>query len=138
LFRVTRNTGGTITAATADFQANFQGFPAGSSVTIAHIHPGDASSTGGIVVNTGLTAGEVQLTNGAGSFTKNGINVSPEVAQNILSSPANFYFNIHSALNAPGVLRGQMDGSGAPADPGQKPPPGPDPDNPYPDPPGVR
>lgn len=127
--RVTRDPNNAMVGATADFSVNMQGFPAGSTITAAHIHPGAATTTGGIVVNTGLSSGEVALTNGAGSFQKPGVQISDlTLAQNMLNVPANFYFNVHSAMNPPGVLRAQLDGSGAPPDPGPKPP---NPDDPY-------
>jgi hypothetical protein len=62
-------------------------------------------------VNTGLGSGEVVLSGGAGSFTKNGIAVPPDQAQSIIANPAAYYFNIHSTMNAGGVSRGQLGGS---------------------------
>lgn len=126
---VTRDAASAIVGATADFQVSMQGFPAGSTITMAHIHPGDALATGGILVNTGLTSGEAALSAGSAAFQKNGINVAADVAQGILNAPRNYYFNVHSAMNPPGVLRSQLDGSGAPEDPTQKPPA--NPDDPY-------
>jgi hypothetical protein len=105
---VTRDSTGNITAATATFVVNVSNFPAGTTLNIAHIHEAPAGATGSIVVNTSLTPGETALTNGAGSFTKAGIAVSPDVAQRILNNPAGFYFNIHSTLNPGGVIRGQL------------------------------
>ena len=105
---LTRDSAQTITAATVDFQASMTGFPAGSAISIAHIHEAAAGVVGGIVVNTGLTLGEVTLVNGAGSFTKNGVNTTPEIAQRILNNPAGFYFNVHSSANPGGVIRGQL------------------------------
>ena len=119
--RVTRDPSGGFVSATADFQVSMQGFPAGSTITAAHIHPGDVQSTGGVIVNTGLASGEVTLTNGAGGFQKTGIQVSADVAQGIVNTPANYYFNVHSAMNPGGVIRSQIDGSGVPEDPTQKP-----------------
>ena len=58
---VTRDPASNIVSATADFDVSFGGFPAGSSVNVSHIHPGDSNNTGGILVNTGLVSGEVQL-----------------------------------------------------------------------------
>jgi hypothetical protein len=127
--RVTRDPSNAFVSASADFNVTMQGFPAGSIITQSHIHSGDASNSGGIVVNTGLAAGEAPLTNGAGSFQKNNVNVTADIAQGILSSPAAYYFNVHSQLNSGGVLRAQMNNTGAPADPGQ-PKPG-DPNDPY-------
>ena len=105
---VTRDSSQTITAATADFDVTMTGFPAGSTITLAHIHEAPAGQNGGIVVNTGIASGQVTLNNGAGSFTRNGINVDPAVAQRIIDNPAAFYFNVHSALNPGGVIRGQL------------------------------
>ena len=105
---VSRNSAGSITGATANFQASLTGFPAGTALTMAHIHAGAAGANGDIVVNAGLTAGEVSLVNGGGSFTKNGISVSTDAATNFANAPFNFYFNVHSALNPNGVARGQL------------------------------
>lgn len=105
---VTRNAAGAITAATADFEVALTGFPTGTTLTGAHIHPGVAGVNGGVAVTTGIASGEIVLTNGAGSFTRNGISVTPTTAQNIISNPAGFYFNVHTVLSPPGAARGQL------------------------------
>jgi hypothetical protein len=105
---ITRDANNAISAATANFTVTLTGFPAGSAVNIAHIHQAPAGTNAGIAVNTGLAAGEVTLTNGAGGFTKNGVNVTPATAQAILDGPAGFYFNVHSTLHPNGVIRGQL------------------------------
>jgi len=105
---VTRDTAGTITAATVNFQVNMSGFPATAVVNIAHIHTGAAGVNGGVLVNTTTVAGEVVLTGGAGNFTRNGISMTAAVAQSIIDNPAGFYFNVHSTLNPGGVIRGQL------------------------------
>lgn len=130
LLRVTRDSNNAIVGATADFAVSMQGFPAGSTITMAHIHPGDATTTGNIIVNTGLASGEVALSGGAGSFQKTNVNLGNDLAQAMLNAPGNYYFNVHSAMNPPGVLRAQLDGTGASEDPTEK--PDPDPDDPYP------
>jgi CHRD domain-containing protein len=104
----TKDTAGNITAATATFVVNLSGFPAGSSVNIAHIHEGASTCACPVVVNTSLAAGEVTISGGTASFTKAGINVDPAVAQRILTNPAGFYFNVHSTLNPGGVARGTL------------------------------
>ena len=104
----TKDAAGNITAATATFVVNLSGFPAGSSINIAHIHECANTCACPFVVNTSLAAGEVAITNGTASFTKAGINVDPAVAQRILNNPAGFYFNVHTTLNAGGVARGQL------------------------------
>jgi hypothetical protein len=118
VLRITRNSGGTATAATADFQINASNFPAGSAITMAHIHPGAAGSEGGILVDTGLASGQLALTDGSGAIARNGISVVPDQAAAIAANPAGYYFNVHSAMNPGGVLRGQLSGGGATVDPG--------------------
>jgi len=105
---VARDGAGTITSATANFQIAVAGFPAGTTVTDAHIHNGAAGSNAGVYVNATLVSGELQLTNGGGSITKNGINVPADRAAAILANPAAHYFNVHTALNAAGAIRGQL------------------------------
>jgi hypothetical protein len=58
------------------------------------------------------------ITNGGGSITKNDINVPSDRAAAILSNPAGHYFNVHTALNPGGAIRGQLAGGGATVDPG--------------------
>ena len=115
---VTKDDSGTITSATADFQITVTGFPAGTRVTDAHIHNGAAGSNAGVYVNTALASGEMAITNGSGSITKNGINVPSDRAAAILSNRAGHYFNVHTALNPDGAIRGQLAGGGASMDPG--------------------
>jgi len=104
----TTSSGGNITAATATFVAQLSGFPANTPINIAHIHPGVVGVNGGVLVNTGLTAGELVLTNGSGNFTKGPVTVLPEVAQQIMNNPSGYYFNVHSTINPGGVARGQL------------------------------
>lgn len=113
---VTKDSGGNITSATANFQINVSGFPAGTRVTDAHIHSAAAGSNGGAIVNVGLTSGELAINNGSGSITKNGINVPADRAAAILNNRAAHYFNVHTALNPDGAIRGQLsEGSLSPA-----------------------
>lgn len=108
VFRINRDSGGAIISATANFQVAMSGFPNGVRLSMAHIHRGAVGTNGPIVVDTGLTLDEVILGNGSGAFTKTGIAVSASLAQEILSGPAGFYFNVHSFVNAPGIARGQL------------------------------
>ena len=107
---ITRDAAGAISTATANFTVTLAGFPAGSSVNIAHIHQAPAGQNAGIAVNTGLTAGEVTLAaNGTGAFTKNGVVfTTPSIAQAMLDGPAGFYFNVHTTANPGGAIRGQL------------------------------
>jgi hypothetical protein len=53
------------------------------------------------------------MAGGSASFSRTGVNVSPDYAQAMTTSPGNYYFNVHTALNPNGVARGQLDnGSG--------------------------
>ena len=115
---VTKDDSGNITSATANFQITVTGFPAGTTVTDAHIHNGAAGSNAGVYVNTTLASGETAITNGSGSITKNGINVPSDRAAAILSNPAGHYFNVHTLLNPAGAIRGQLSGGVAVVTPG--------------------
>ncbi len=108
VLRVDRAAGNEIASARADFQVALGNFPTGTALTGAHIHRGTAGENGDIVVNTGLTPGEVQLTTGAAAFTRTSVTVLPGIAQQILTNPSQFYFNVHSAANTNGVARGQL------------------------------
>jgi hypothetical protein len=105
---VTKDSGGNITAATANFQIDVSGFPDGTRVTDAHIHGAAAGSNGGAIINVGLTAGAFVLNGGSGSITRNGINVPADRAAAILNNRAAHYFNVHTALNPDGAIRGQL------------------------------
>ena len=105
---VTKDDAGNITSASANFQISVTGFPAGTRVTDAHIHGAAAGSNGTPIVNVGLTSGELAITNGSGSITKNGINVPADRAAAILNNRAGHYFNVHTALNPDGAIRGQL------------------------------
>lgn len=108
-FNLTRSATDAITAATATFSANVAGMPAGASLIRAHIHTGGAGAAGGVLVDTGLTpAAAIAIVNGVAALTFNNVTVDPTAAQNIITNPAGFYFNVHSAANPGGVVRGQL------------------------------
>ncbi len=106
----TKDSGGNITSATADFVVTINGFPPNETITGAHIHTGTTGTNGGIVWNLALGAGEI-VTNASGSatITKNGV-VPADVAtaQALINNPAAFYFNVHTTLNPGGAARGQL------------------------------
>ncbi len=108
LLEVDRDSAGTITGGTADFDVNLTGFPAGTVIAMAHIHSGATGVNGPVEVDTGVTSGQVVLTNGAGSFTRTGIAVTGEDARAIVDSPGGFYFNVHTVLTPSGAVRGQL------------------------------
>ena len=106
-FDPTRDAAGAITSANVTVVANMQGFPPGSTITVAHIHTGASGVAGGVLVPLIPAAGSVTLTNGSGSFTQTS-NVDGPTANSIINNPAGFYFNVHTALNPGGVMRGQL------------------------------
>jgi len=103
-----KDSSGNVSTSTMNFTVTMQGFPSTTVVNIAHIHIGGAGTNGNIVVNTTLSPGQAVLTNGAGSFTEVGISLTNDLATQILANPAGYYFNIHTALNPGGVMRGQL------------------------------
>lgn len=107
-FNLTKDDLGYIASASMDVTVSVTGFPAGTALTGAHIHPGVAGSNGGVFVSLGLSAGEVTFPTGAGSFTRTRIAVTVDQANAILANPGGFYFNIHTARNPDGVARGQL------------------------------
>ena len=70
--------------------------------------PALAEDDDAALINATLTSGELALVNGSGSITKNGINVPADRAAAILSNPSAHYFNVHTALNPDGAIRGQL------------------------------
>jgi hypothetical protein len=109
VFDLTRDGAGTITAAKASIDATFSGLPATISITIGHIHNAAAGANGGVVVPWKTDADNpLVVTAGASTFKKADVTVAPDLAQRIIDTPANFYVNFHSKLNAGGVVRGQL------------------------------
>lgn len=106
-FIVTKDAAGNITSASVTFVGTFTGFPAGTTLTGAHIHPGAAGVNGSVAISAGLTQGEIVFANGSGSLTKTAT-VDAALAQAIFNNPAGYYFNIHTAANPGGVARGQL------------------------------
>jgi hypothetical protein len=104
---VTRDAAGTITAATVDITTTVSGFPAGTVVTAGHIHRAPAGANAGILLGQ-FGGGELVLSGGAGSITRTGLTMTATDAQGMLDNPAGHYFNVHTQLNPPGAIRGQL------------------------------
>ena len=104
----TKDAAGNITAANALFETDVTGCPADAKINIGHIHKEVAGKNGGVVINSGLAAGELTLTGGAGKINKTQATVDPAVATDVIANPANYYLNWHSTLNPGGVIRGQL------------------------------
>jgi hypothetical protein len=107
-FNLTRDSAGAILSGTVDFNVSLSGFPAGSALTAAHIHPGGAGVNGGVLISTTIVAGEVNFPAGSGTLNKTGIALTADQANAIMSNPAGYYFNVHTASNPGGAARGQL------------------------------
>jgi hypothetical protein len=106
---VTRDASGGLTAATGTFYFQLTGYPAGTTIVGAHIHPAPAGTNGPVVISTGLaTANTVTLPTGTGDFVFRGVFSDPAIVQQIVNNPAAFYFNVHSPNNPGGFSRGQL------------------------------
>jgi hypothetical protein len=110
---ITRDAANNITGATYDFTINVTGFPAGTTLTGAHIHAAPAGVNSGVVVGLPLVASDTALATGQASITKTGVGPqvaanNAAVAQNIVNNPAGNYFNVHTTVNGGGAIRGQL------------------------------
>ena len=94
---------------TIDFNVSLNSFPAGSVVRIAHIHgPAPRTGNASVLVDTKLAPGDVTLTEGFGTFSFEQVTTSAANITAILAAPENHYFNVHTALNSGGAVRGQL------------------------------
>ena len=108
---VTRDAALNVTAVNSStFVVNLSGFPANTAINAAHIHPGAVGVNGAPLINLNLAAGEVVMSAaGSGSFTKSPQTpITVEQAQNLMNTPQNFYFNVHTTLNSGGAARAQL------------------------------
>jgi hypothetical protein len=113
-FHLTRDSSGTITAATVDFVYSLNTFPAGTQVILTHIHEGGPTIKGNVKIDSGLTAANaITLANGAmANITFNGLtNFGTDgipLIQKIIDNPNGYYFNVHTTINPGGAVRGQL------------------------------
>ena len=106
--RILKDANGTASSASIDFVATFSGFPAGTALTSAHIHPGAAGANGGVLVSSTITSGEITMPAGSGTLTKQFLSLTIDQANALVANPGGHYFNIHTALSPGGVARGQL------------------------------
>lgn len=106
LLDVKVDTSNNIHAATATFKGCFEGFPAGSSITSAHVNAGAMGSAGAVVLDLGLKRGQVTFADGTASFITT-VPVSPSLANQIILDTSAFYFQVDTA-SATGALQGQF------------------------------
>jgi hypothetical protein len=106
---LTRDGSGTITAATGTFVFSLSGFPAGTVVRATHIHTGGPAVAGGVVIDS-LLSPATAITLGNGTLTNQTFSnsVAAALAQQVIDNPNAYYFNVHTALNPGGAVRGQL------------------------------
>jgi hypothetical protein len=106
-----KDAAGKITAATAGFNLTVTGCPADTKLTLFHIHQAAAGANGGVkVTGKGDAANPIALATGATTapVVVSNVTVDPVLANDIITGPAGFYFNVHSTVNGGGVIRGQL------------------------------
>lgn len=81
----------------------------GSVIVAGHIHSGAAGSAGPAVVPLPISQA-TPLVSPTGSILIqfNNVTVPADTASAILANPGGYYLNLHSAINAAGVVRGQL------------------------------
>jgi hypothetical protein len=81
----------------------------GSVIVAGHIHSGAAGTAGPPVVALPISqAAPILSPTGGVLLTFTNVPVTAATATAILANPGGFYFNLHSALNPAGVVRGQL------------------------------
>lgn len=81
----------------------------GSVIVAGAVYSGAAGSVGTPVLGLPISqAAPVVTPTGGTLLTFTNVAVSAPVASAILANPSGFYFQLHSALNQAGVLRGQL------------------------------
>lgn len=106
VFVPTKDAAGNITSAVGTATVSMQGFPAGSTITLAHIHTGAVGVPGAVFIGF-VPSASVPVSNGSASFTQTA-NVTGDQLTSIINNPAGFYFNVHTMLNPAGAMRGQL------------------------------
>jgi hypothetical protein len=81
----------------------------GSVIVAGYVHQGTAGTVGPPVVALPISlAAPIVTPTGGTLLTINNVAVTAGAASAILASPSSFYFNLYSALNQNGVIRGQL------------------------------
>jgi hypothetical protein len=103
----------TLNPTSVKFDVVITGCPATTAINIGHIHTGATGVNGGVIISTGLTAGELTLTGGGVTFSKTATPAGPPawdaaLITAIMANPAGYYVNFHSTAHGGGVIRGQL------------------------------
>jgi uncharacterized protein (TIGR03437 family) len=109
-----RDASGQITSGTVDFDVYYN-FPGPITLQGLHIHPGAAGVNGGVVIPTDLAAGDRAIVDATGrGVVKRQSNITADNAaglaalRGLFTNPEGYYVNMHSSVNAGGVIRGQV------------------------------
>ena len=111
---VVRDSGGNITSGSVDFNLNTK-FSGAVTAVAMHIHKGDSTVSGPVVIPTDLGASNsiaVDATGKATIFKQVQFPQNPSVTLatilDLLANPQTFYFNIHTTDHPGGAMRGQL------------------------------
>jgi hypothetical protein len=102
---VTRDASGAVTSGEVVFYVNYD-FPGSVTITGLHVHQGAKGVNGPIVVDSGVAS--FTDADGEGNVTTVAMGVSPATLQAILSSPRDYYANLHTSVNPAGAIRDQL------------------------------
>ena len=81
----------------------------GSVIVAGYIHQGAAGTVGSVVVALPISqTAPIAAPSGSAFLQYTGVTISSGAAAAILANPSGYYFNLYSALNQNGVLRGQL------------------------------
>ncbi len=86
---------------TLKYTVTVTGLATSDALTAAHIHVGDAITSGSVILGFNPT-----FTNGVATAT---INLRKSLADSIINATTDFYVNVHSTQVGGGLVRGQID-----------------------------
>ncbi len=102
---VTRDASGAITAGEVVFYFNYD-FPGSVTIIGLHVHKAARGVNGPIVVDSGTAS--FTDADGDGNVTAIVTGVSPTLLQAILTTPRDYYVNLHTSVNPGGAIRDQL------------------------------
>ncbi len=105
---VNRDANGAITGGAVTFLGTVT-FPGAVTITGLHIHEANITVNGGVVIDSGITAGSpLVLASGSGLINLANTNPNVAVLGRLLRNPKGFYVNLHTTVNPGGAIRGQI------------------------------
>jgi uncharacterized protein (TIGR03437 family) len=109
-----RNPDGSVAAGTVLFDANYRGFPAGTTFTGFHIHDGPAGVAGPVTINTGLSGATPVVTDSGNGNLFKIVTVATTAGiatlNSIVKDPSQAYNNLHTTVYPGGAIRAQLAG----------------------------